>query len=179
MIRQLLLVPLAALALTVATAPPAAAADQQFTLTADYVGLYPNADLLAPVSVHNPLDYAIAVHTADVAVGGASPTCPASNLVASSFSGDVTVPAGGDATIPIRMQMPASAPDTCQGAVFPLTFHATGEPVSTGRGAGTGTSGFAFTGSDTASLTLLGTTACALGALIVVATRRRPRVPSR
>ena len=126
--RRILFVVL--LVATVVTVPVAVAhaADVQFTLTTDYTGLYPNADVSVPVTVHNPEAYRLAVHTADVRVGDASPACSAANLEASSYSGDVIAPAHGDTTIPIRMHMLASAPDACQGATFPLSFTASGSP---------------------------------------------------
>ena len=156
------------------------AADQQFTLSADYSGLYPNADVTVPVTVHNPLSYDLAVHTADVRVGDASPTCTADNVVAHSFSGDVVVPAGRDGTMPIRMQMSAAAPDTCQDATFPLSFAASGGPAnSAGPAAASGASGgFAFTGAEIATTALFGAAALALGGLLLATRRRRSGVPS-
>jgi hypothetical protein len=158
--------------------PPAAAADQQFTLGASVDGLYPNANLEAPVTVHNPLDYPIAVHAAEVVVGDASAECPASNLVAGSFAGDVVIAAGGTAAIPIRLQMVSSAPNACQGVTFPLTFVASGEPAPATPTADPGTgpdpgAEFAFTGSGTLDLLIGGLATIAFGLAITIAVRRR------
>src|SRR3954470_14986873 len=110
-------------AATLALSPGAAhPADVRCTLPTDYSGLYPNADASVPVTVHNPADYELAVHSANVTVGDARPGCPAANLQAFSYSGDVVAPPHGDATIPVRMHMLGSAPDACQGASFPLSF---------------------------------------------------------
>ena len=125
-----------------------AAGSDQFTLSADFTGLYPNADLTVPVTVHNLQTYDVAVRAATVIVGDASAACGATNVVAHLFSGDVVVASGAGATIPVRLQMLAGAPDACQGVTFPLTFDAHGVIVNfAGRTAGsTPTSGFAITG---------------------------------
>lgn len=158
----------AVLAVPVGTA---GSAEQEFTLSVTYSGLYPNADLPVPVTVHNAQPFDLAVHSADVTVGDASPACRAENLIVSSFVGDVVVGAGRNGTIPVRMQMPATAPDACQGATFPLSFRASGSPTTPdARG---GTSDFAFTGSESAAIALAGSIAVGLGALLLAARRRR------
>jgi LPXTG-motif cell wall-anchored protein len=181
-VRRILLVILlvASTLTTVAlTAAPAGADEYQFTLTTEYTGLYPSADVSVPVTVHNPEPYAIAVHTAAVLVGDANAGCPASNLIASSFSGDVVAPARGDAVVPIRMRMPRTAPDACQGATFPLVLTATGEPTGpmpAEPGAG---SGFAFTGGDVTTSVIVGSASLLLGLALLVGRRRRAdEVPS-
>ena len=178
--RLLLTLPIMVAGL-VALAPPSARAGsnaEQFTLSVSFVGLYPNADLDVPVAVQNPQSYALAVRTATVAVGDASPQCTRTNVTAQSFVGDVTVPAGQSSTIPIRMHMLASAPDTCQGATFPLTFTATGEPIAAtnpNSSPNSSPGGFAFTGFGVGGqyLAALGLAAVASGAILLIR-RRRP-----
>jgi hypothetical protein len=169
---------LAVAACTALVAVPAAAADEEFTVTARYSGLYPGADTAVPVTVENPFAYDLAVESAAVVVGDASAGCPAANVVAHSFAGRVTVPARSRADLPIRMQMPATAPDACQGATFPLTFHATGAPASGAPASGApgddpGAGGFAFTGAAPAGLVLAGVGALAGGAALVALGWRR------
>ncbi len=173
--RILFVMLLVATAVTVPVAV-AHAADVQFTLTTNYTGLYPDADVSVPVTVHNPARYQLAVHTAAVRVGDANAECRAENLEAFSYSGDVVAPADGDATIPIRTHMLASAPDACQGASFPLSFTATGAPVGAQpESAGDrGTGGFAFTGSDSWTTTLVGIGALVAGLALIGGRRRRP-----
>jgi len=154
------------------TATVAGAADTQFTLTTNYTGLYPDADVTVPVTVHNPMAYDLAVHTANVQVGNATPGCTADYLEASPFSGDIVAPAHGDTTIPIRMHMLASAPDACQGATFPLSFSASGSPL--GAPPSEGTSGFAFTGANSWITTLVGIAALGSGLVLLFARRGRP-----
>lgn len=170
--HRLIAATLVAGALLLTTGLPARAADEQFTLTTDYVGLYPNADVTVPVRVHNPFDYDIAVHTASVQVGDAGPGCPRTNLEAATFSGDVVVRAGADGVVPVHMHMPAGAPDACQGASFPLVFTASGSPAApsgSGSAAGNG-GGFAFTGAETGTVAGIGLACCVAGRLL---TRRR------
>jgi hypothetical protein len=172
-VRRILFVML--LVATVVTVPNAVAhaADVQFTLTTSYTGLYPNADASVPVTVHNPAAYDLAIHTAAVRVGDASPGCPATNLEAFSYSGDVVAPSHQDATITIRMHMLASAPDTCQGATFPLSFTGTGAPVGV-QPESSGGGGFAFTGANSLTTTLVGVGAFVAGLALIGVRRRRP-----
>ena len=164
------------------TTPVAAhAADPGFTLTADYTGLYPNAAVDVPVTVHNPQTFPIDVETASAAVGDAGPGCPASNVEVTAFAGTVRVPAGGTAVVPLHFHMLPTAPDSCQGATFPLTFRAAGNPASTpttttpAGGFAFTTGGFAFTGNGESLLLLAGTGAAAVifGSAILAARRRR------
>ncbi len=149
------------------------AADVQFTLTTNYTGLYPDADVSVPVTVHNPAAYDLAIHTADVRVGDANPGCPAANLEAASYSGDVVAPSHQDATITIRMHMPAAAPDACQGATFPLSFTGTGTPLGV-QPDSSGGDGFAFTGANSWTTTLVGVGALGIGLALILVRRRRP-----
>ena len=176
--RLLLTLPIIVAGL-IALAPSSAraASNQQFNLSVSFVGLYPTADLDVPVTVHNPQSYALAVRTATVVVGDANPRCTRASVRAQSFAGDVTVPAGGSSTIPVRMHMLASAPDACQGATFPLTFTATGEPIAASNPNSSPSSalgGFAFTGFGVGGqfIAALGLAAVASGAILLLRRRR-------
>jgi LPXTG-motif cell wall-anchored protein len=171
-VRRMLCAVLLVASVVTLTATVADAADTQFTLTTNYTGLYPDADVTVPVTVHNPMAYDLAVHAANVRIGDASGGCTAGYLEASSFSGDVVAPAYRDTTIPIRMHMLASAPDACQGATFPLSFTASGSPVGVQPSGDSGS--FAFTGTDSLITTLVGVGALASGLVLVFARRRRP-----
>jgi LPXTG-motif cell wall-anchored protein len=171
-VRRLLFVMLVVATAVAVPAAVAHAADVQFTLTTQYSGLYPGADVSVPVSVHNPARYQLAVHTAQVRVGDANPGCTATNLEATSYSGDVVAPPRRDTAIPIRMHMLTTAPDACQGATFPLSFTATGSPVGVNPDDGSG--GFAFTGADSLLTTLVGIGALVAGLALIGVRRRRP-----
>ena len=94
--------------------------------------------------MHYPLDFDLVVHTADVEVLDANARCPATNLVADGFRGDIVVPAGAERTVPVHLQM-AAAPDACQAASLPLIFTASGGPATPPPTTG-GETGIAFTG---------------------------------
>ena len=132
------------------------AADVQFTLTTAYSGLYPNADVSVPVTVHNPAAYDLAVHTADVRVGDASPGCPAANLEASSYSGDVVAPPHGDAVIPsaCTCSPPRPTPARARPSRSPSPPPAP-RPASSPT-AGRAVVGFAFTGGDSWTSAIVG-----------------------
>ena len=102
------------------------AATTSFELTGDVTGIYPNATVVAPVRVHNSEQYTLTVESTQVLIGDAAAGCDAANLTARAVGPPVVVAAGGVANIPIQVHMLASAPDTCQGATFPLTFVAEG-----------------------------------------------------
>jgi hypothetical protein len=166
----------AVLAAVTTTATTAGATEPDFTLTVDYRGLYPDADIDVPVSVQNPQTFPIVVRTATTTVGDAGPGCPASNVVVTTFTGDVRVPARDTAVVPIHFHMLATAPDSCQNATFPLSFRASGAPASDAAPTA-GPGGFAFTGtgSGTLALAAAGAAALTLGAVLVAARRRSAR----
>ena len=153
--------------------PAGAASDPQFELSGNFTGLYPDADLVVPVTVHNPQRYAVMVTTATIVIGDATAQCGAANLSADRFSGGIMLDAKASTTIPIRMHMAANAPDACQGVTFPLSFNASGDIV----GPSATSSGFAYTGFRPGSqfLGALGSMAFVLG-LLIVATRRRTQI---
>ncbi len=183
---------LAAIAVTLilgGTAPAGAAAapsirrvqqTQMFTLHTEVAGLYPNATVTATVRVDNPQSEAITVQSAVVTVGDASPSCAALNLVAEPFSGNVTVPGSGTATLPIHIHMAATAPDACQGAAFPLRLAATGvvaDGPPPARGASSAASSpLPFTGSAAAIwFAAIALVAIAVGIVLVAIVRRASR----
>ena len=152
------------------------AADVQFTLTTNYTGLYPDADVSVPVTVHNPAGYDLAVHTADVRVGDANPGCPAANLEASSYSGDVVAPPHGDADDPDPHAHARLRARRLPGRDVPAQLHrhrcprSASQPGRRRRGDG----GFAFTGADSWTTTLVGVGALVAGLALIGVRRRRP-----
>jgi len=104
----------------------AAAAGPDFTLSGSVDGLYPGSTVELAVVVQNPQPFRLEVNTADVSVGDASSACNAANLVAQGFAGSVEVNPNATAAVPVELHLLDTAPDSCQGAAFPLTFRATG-----------------------------------------------------
>jgi hypothetical protein len=99
-----------------------AATAGSFPISGDIAGLYPGAQLPLVLTVHNPQHFAIVVTTLSVSVGDAAPGCTAANLTATSFSGQLQVPALGAAAVSVHVTMVHSAPNACQGVVFPLHY---------------------------------------------------------
>jgi LPXTG-motif cell wall-anchored protein len=174
---------LASCAVAVNTPAPAGAAKRiarsaaatSFELQGDVAGLYPNATVVTPIRVHNPQPFIVTVETAQVTVGDARPGCSGTNVTARSVGGEVVVPANGDATLPVEFHMPASTPDACQGASFPLTFVAQGV-IDDASGSSSGSSSMAWTGSGegTIILALVGLAALLVGGALVTRRRNSP-----
>ena len=60
-----------------------------------------------------------------VTVGFAAPGCPGAELRVDPFGVPLVVVAHSAATRILSAHLVADAPDACQGATFPLGFHAT------------------------------------------------------
>lgn len=99
-----------------------AAAATGFRISGSVAGLYPGAHLPLALKVTNPQHFAIVVTTISVSAGNAKPGCGAANLKATSFAGKLHVPAGGSAVVTVQVTLAHSAPNACQGAVFPLRY---------------------------------------------------------
>jgi hypothetical protein len=105
-----------------APAATSAATAGSFRISGSVAGLYPGAQLPLVLTVTNPERFAIVVSSLSVAVGPAMPGCGAANLTATSFAGRLHVPALGTAAVSVQVTLAHSAPNACQGAVFPLHY---------------------------------------------------------
>lgn len=85
-------------------------------------GLYPGDSAQLVLTVTNPQHFAIAVTSITAAVGTPRAGCDATNLTVGAFSSNLTVPAGGHASVQVPVTLASAAPDSCQGAEFPLTY---------------------------------------------------------
>jgi hypothetical protein len=74
------------------------------------------------LTVTNPEHFPIEVTSLTVTVLDATPLCKATNIQVSPFSGPLVVPGNGSATTHLTIQLAHSAPDACQGVVFPLSY---------------------------------------------------------
>ena len=99
-----------------------AGAPGRFLISGGVTGLYPGATLPLTLTISNPQPFAIVVTSVTVAIGTGSPACASSNLSVSPFSGTLTVPAKGSATMTLSATLAHSAGDGCEGAVFPLQY---------------------------------------------------------
>lgn len=101
---------------------PAASKHGSFGIGGSVNGLYPGLTKPLKLTVSNPQHFAIVVTSVTVAVGNASQACGAANLSVTHFSGRRRVGAKGSARVTLEVTLAHSAPDACQGAVFPLRY---------------------------------------------------------
>lgn len=99
-----------------------AVSSASFTISGDVGDLYPGVVRWLTLTVANHESFAIVVTSLTVTVGAARATCGASNLTVQSFSGQLKVQAGGKASTKVHISMAHSAPNACQGVVFPLHY---------------------------------------------------------
>jgi len=107
-----------------ASSPQAAssAGGETFIITGKVSGLYPGSTFPLVLTVTNPYSFAITVTSITTTVSNASSTCLAANVNVSSFSGHLLVGAGKTAKTAVTAKMLHSAPNPCQGVVFPLRY---------------------------------------------------------
>jgi hypothetical protein len=98
---------------------------QGFAITGQVDGLYPGADMTLDALVTNPYPFPIRVTSVGVTVHGASPACPASMIEIRDSRAEVDIPRNTTGTVPLEISMDPTAPDTCQGATWTLTFAGT------------------------------------------------------
>jgi hypothetical protein len=99
-----------------------AATRSQFSIAGSVTGLYPGVTLPLVLVVTNSKPFTISVQTISTTVGSPSIACPGINLHVTSFSGQLPVAPGSTTTTVVEVSMDPSAPDACQGALFPLSY---------------------------------------------------------
>ena len=116
-----------ALSMAGATPQPNANANghRDFVVSGRVEGLRPGGTRPLALTVENPNSVAIRVTSITVAAGAARPGCPGSSLVVPRWTGSLAVPRRGTASVSVDVRLPGSAPDACQGAVWPLTYGGT------------------------------------------------------
>jgi hypothetical protein len=105
-----------------ATAFSSASSSSGFAISGSVGGLWPGDSTSLLLTVSNPQHFAIAVNSISTSVGAANATCLATTLTVGRFKGSLTVPAQGIAQVSVPVSLSHSAPNGCQGAVFPLTY---------------------------------------------------------
>jgi hypothetical protein len=93
-----------------------------FTISGSVRGLYPGRTVSLVLTVRNPLKSAITVREITTTVHNASTRCASANLQVKKFSGALVVKAGKTRKATIHATMAKSAPNSCQGARFPLRY---------------------------------------------------------
>jgi hypothetical protein len=104
---------------------PPSPSTTSFTIAGDVTGLYPGATRSLTLTVTDRRTFPILVTSITTAVGGGRPGCPAADLRVGPFTGGVSVAGEGSAQVVVTVSMLRSAPNACQGAVFPLSYHGT------------------------------------------------------
>jgi hypothetical protein len=92
-------------------------------------GLYPGASRQMRVRVRNGSDHPVRLRLVRARVQSASPFCRRSNLIVRRSRRRLRIPAYRNRWIRLRVTMPSTAPDGCQGATFRLRFRAVGRPL--------------------------------------------------
>jgi hypothetical protein len=103
--------------------PPSPPPPGSFAIAGDIGGLYPGASRQLVLVVSNPQHFSIVVTSIQTVVGNASTSCSGSFLSVGTFAGQLQVPGNGHASVTVAVTLSHAAPDACQGAVFPLTYH--------------------------------------------------------
>jgi hypothetical protein len=74
------------------------------------------------LTIRNPFDFGIVVHSVRVVVRDASANCGGENLQTPGYTSDVKVKANSSVKVTAPITMAADAPNACQGKSFPLVF---------------------------------------------------------
>jgi hypothetical protein len=88
--------------------------------------LRPGGTVQLTLTVTNPNARPITVTSVTTAVSAASAQCGGSFVTVGAFHGGLAVTARGSAQLTVTATMAHAAPDACQGAVFPFTYHGSG-----------------------------------------------------
>jgi hypothetical protein len=124
------------LAVAVLLAGPAAATtvEEPIEIAGEVDGLFPGGDATLQAEVANPHPFAIEVTAFDVVIGDANASCPATVLEIGPATTGVIIQAGETGVVPVPVRLSETAPDSCQGATWPLTYLATVVEVGPGGG---------------------------------------------
>jgi hypothetical protein len=87
-------------------------------------GLYPGASEVLPVKVKSRLPFRVRVRSIRTVVADAGPSCSAANLQVPGYTGRLKIRPRRSRRVNLRIAMPATAADACEGASFPLRFRA-------------------------------------------------------
>jgi hypothetical protein len=93
-----------------------------FSIAGSLTGLYPGGVEPLVLSVTNTHGYPIVVTALFTRVGDATPLCGPANVRVSEFNGHLRIPPMEAARATVWVTMDHSAPNACQGAVFPFAY---------------------------------------------------------
>ena len=154
-----------------ATSPAGATPDPAFPVSGSVTGLAPGASVPLVVSITNPFGISIVVQRVGAVASDASPLCTTDFLVIEGTRGELLIPPGKTATDALVASLTPSAPDACQGAVFPLSYD--GRAVEAVPTPGPAPTALAVTGTSAIPPVVVALVLLFLGTTIVAANRRR------
>ncbi len=93
-----------------------------FRVTGSVKGLYPGERLALRAKVRNPYGFAIEVVRVRAKVTSPVATCPRSAIKVTTWRSSRIVKAHGTRRVTLRVTMRRTAPDTCQGVRFALSY---------------------------------------------------------
>jgi hypothetical protein len=98
----------------------------RFLIGGSVGGMFPGKSRPLTLTILNPNKVEITVTSITTAVGNASPGCPASDFSVTPFAGSLTVLPFHVGHTTVTATMAHSAPNACQGEVFPLFYSGMG-----------------------------------------------------
>jgi hypothetical protein len=103
---------------------PAPAPQPAIRLSGHVTGLYPGAVKSFRVSVANRSRRRRVVRLVKAVPDAPNRRCPAGSLKLAPYQGALELPPRARRSVFLKAAMRLDVPDACQGALFPLTFHA-------------------------------------------------------
>jgi hypothetical protein len=89
-----------------------------FSIAGDMHGLFPGATLPLELTVYDRLSVPIVVSAITTRVASVTRSCAASNVIVTSFSGQLPVAAHRSTTVAVNVVMMHSTPNACQSGRF-------------------------------------------------------------
>ncbi len=93
-----------------------------FSVKGKTAPLFPGVPGDLVLTLRNPFDFAIVVHSVRVVVRDSSNGCRGDNLTTPGLTSDVRVKAQSRVKVTVPITMAADAPNACHGKSFPLVF---------------------------------------------------------
>jgi len=96
----------------------------RFPISGSITDLVPGQERTLLVQLTNPNPFTVSVNAISVRATAATAGCSVANLSIQPLPAPVLVDGSASGAAGIPIELIATAPDTCQGATFPLTFSA-------------------------------------------------------
>jgi hypothetical protein len=96
-----------------------------FFISGSITGLLPGVPGQLNLTVENPNNFVIDVQALAAGVAGVDPahaSCPTNSVAIAPYQGHLAVPRNGSVNWPLTITLSSSAPDSCQGAQYALSY---------------------------------------------------------